>query len=210
MVEEVITMHTTNNSPCAEVIESSLSGWTGQCWQWDMCPSFGSLVTISTRVRTLFGLVYEITTGSMDPGRYPCVYQKTQEELRAEQPQIFEFLKTTFSSMIVGYQQGESLIYMRSPEPPAIHAFIGQVTVVEASQFFASDRFLHLIFGFTGRPVNNDELLLAVLKYQSDAGILTYERARMYVRTYALLVGNDYRRLKFFSQRVTDTLATVQ
>ena len=88
--------------PCAEIIESSLQTFLGQCWQWDIMPQFGSLVIAQNGNRPLFGLVYQIQTGSMDPTRYPFAYQKTHEELRAEQPQIFEFLKTSFSCLCVG------------------------------------------------------------------------------------------------------------
>ena len=53
-----------NKEPFAEIIESSLSTWRAQCWQWDVIPSYGSLVTITTPERTLFGLVHDIQTGS--------------------------------------------------------------------------------------------------------------------------------------------------
>ena len=57
------------------------------------------MVTIQAPGRTVCGIVHQVQTGSMDPVRYPFAYQKTEAELRAEQPQIFEFLKTTFSCL---------------------------------------------------------------------------------------------------------------
>src|SRR5579862_8462004 len=58
----------------AEVIEGSLTGWLAQSWSWDIFPSFGSLVTVESRKRTIFGIVHQVQTGSMDPLRYPFPY----------------------------------------------------------------------------------------------------------------------------------------
>ena len=175
-----------NKTAFAEVIESSLSGWTSQSWQWNRFPIFGSLVTIETQHRTLFGLVCQSQTGSMDPTRYPFPYQKTEQELLAEQPQIFEFLKTTFMSMTVGYTDHGQMVHLLAPEPPHIHAFVQEASKEQATRFFANEQFLHLIFSAAA---------------QQTLGILTQERLRRYVQIYALLIGNDYRRLKFFAQR---------
>jgi len=62
----------------AEVIESSIAGFLAQSWQWDNFPTFGSLVIIKEKRRTLFGIVHQVQTGSMDPMRYPFTYQKTE------------------------------------------------------------------------------------------------------------------------------------
>src|SRR5579872_2541465 len=130
----------------AEVIESSLTGWLAQSWRWDTFPSFGSLITIEEKKRTLFGIVHQVQTGSMDPIRYPFPYQKTEEELLREQPQIFEFLKTTFSCVTIGYQEKGSLFYLVSPEPPKIHSFISHPPIEITKTFFSNMRYLHLLF----------------------------------------------------------------
>jgi hypothetical protein len=195
-----------NKNAFAEVIESSLSGWVAQSWQWNRFPLFGSLVTIESKKRTLLGLIYQINTGSMDPTRYPFPYQKTESELLAEQPQIFEFLKTTFLSMTVGYIEHGHTTHLLAPEPPHIHAFVQEASKTESQVFFSSEQFLHLIFGSLA-PVNLDELLLANLNYQKKLGILTQERLNRFVETYALLIGKDYRRLKFFAQRIEHSIA---
>ena len=184
----------------AEVIESSLVGWTSQSWQWNRFPSFGSLVTIENNQRTLFGLVYQANTGSMDPARYPFPYQKTEKELLAEQPQIFEFLKTTFLSMTVGYLDNGRIVHLLAPEPPHIHAFVQEASLTESKLFFSNEQFLYLIFT-SSAPINLDELLLATFNYQKKQGFLTQERLNKYIETYAILIGNDYRRLKIFTHR---------
>ncbi len=190
-----------SNKPFAEVIESSLHGWLAQSWQWDTFPSFGAIVTIQGKKRTHFGIVHQIQTGSMDPIRYPFPYQKTEEELLKEQPQIFEFLKTTFSCLIIGYQEKGHIYYMMAPEPPKIHAFVQPISLDLAKQFFSSQKYLHLLFSLSNQIANLDELLLAVLKQQGQLDTLSEAKLAAFIEDFSLLTGNDYRRLKLFLQR---------
>lgn len=194
------------NKPYAEIIQSSLQSFLGQCWQWNQTPAFGSLVAIESKNRTVFGLVYQIETGSMDPGRYPFPYQKTHEELLAEQPQIFEFLKTTFSCISLGYEQKGRVYYLMPPEPPLIHSFIASATPEQSRLFFSQNRYLNLLFGAGNLVPNLDELLLALLKAQSDHNSTKNDRLNDFLQTYSLLTGNDYRRLKLFLQRIEGIL----
>ncbi|MDP3889379.1 MAG: hypothetical protein Q8Q25_02440 [bacterium] len=189
------------NKPFAEVIESSLHGLLAQSWQWDYFPPFGSLIIIEGLHRTLFGIVYQVQTGSMDPVRYPFAYQKTEQELLKEQPQIFEFLKTTFSCLILGYQEKGKLFYLLAPEPPKIHSFITPASIELSKRFFNRANYLHLLFGFSHLVGNLDELLLAILKHKTELNILTEEKLHQFIQTYSLLTGNDYRRIKLFLQR---------
>lgn len=185
----------------AEVIESSLNTWKGQSWHWDNFPQFGSLITIAAKERIFYGLVYDIQTSSLDPHRTPIAYQKTEAELKTEQPQIFEFLRTTFSCITVGYLQDNRLFYQLAPEPPKIHAFITPATQDQISEFFSEEHYLHLLFSYPHQSIALDELLLALLKKLSDLKILTEPQLVKFLETFSLLTANDYRRLKIFLQR---------
>lgn len=195
--------HLNNSKPFAEVIESSLHGWLAQSWQWDTFPTFGSMVMIENKnnKRTVFGIVHQIQTGSMDPVRYPFAYQKTEEELLKEQPQIFEFLKTTFSCLVLGYQEKSKLFFTLAPEPTKIHAFVKPMPQDVSKQFFYTDQYLHVLFGLANHVTNLDELILATLRYQTELGIINTKKISNVAQTYSLLTGNDYRRLKLFLQR---------
>jgi hypothetical protein len=190
-----------DNKPFAEIIDSSLHGSIAQSWEWNSFPAFGSLITVSSNNRTLFCLVHQIKTGSMDPMRYPFPYQKTEEELRKEQPQIFEFLKTTFSCLTVGYKQKGTLYHLLAPEPPKIHSFVQSASKEQGQEFFSNDKYLHLIFSLANNVFNLDELLLALLNYQKQLEILNEKKMNRFIHTFSLLTGNDYRRLKLFLQR---------
>ena len=190
-----------HNQAFAEVIESSLHGWVAQSWQWDKFPTFGSLVTISGSKRTAIGIVHQIQTGSMDPIRYPFPYQKTEEELLREQPQIFEFLKTSFSCLTIGYYEKGKIYYLLCPEPVKIHAFVTPASRDLCQQFFSSDQYLHLLFSLSSQVFNLDELILAMLKNLKTTDLLTQAKVTAFVDTFSLLTGNDYRRIKLFLQR---------
>lgn len=203
----------------AEVIESSLDKILAQSWQWDYFPEFGSLVSIESNNKTTLGLVTHIQTGSMDPMRYPFPYKKTEQELLKEQPQIFEFLKTTFKVQVVGYINGTSsaetssaetssvetscIQYLLPTKPCKIHSFIRKVDSKIAKQFFSNAKFLHLLFAFGNSIENLDELLLAVMKKLEQHKMLSKELMQDFCQTFSLLTGNDYIRLKIFLQRAT-------
>ena len=189
------------NQSFAEVIESSLIIWKAQSWHWDVFPAFGSLITIATPERTVFGLVYHIQTESLDGNRTPFAYQKTEEELKNQQPQIFEFLQTTFSCLTVGFLEHNKLLYQLAPEPPKIHAFVSHARTEETCQFFSDEQYLHLLFNAGHHIVTLDELLLAILKKRSELGLLNQEQIARFIETFSLLTSNDYRRLKLFLQR---------
>lgn len=193
------------NKPFSEVIESSLQGWMAQSWQWNQFPSFGSLVAITGKKRIVFGIVHQIRTGSMDPARYPFPYKKTEEELLKEQPQIFEFLKTTFSCLTVGYKEEKTMRYLLVPEPPTIHSFVAVASPHLQREFFAQTDYLHLLFGCS-QLFNLDELLLAVLKYQTMINGIASDTLDHFIDLFSLLAGNDYRRLKIFLSRAQNII----
>lgn len=190
----------------AEVIESSLNNWKAQCWKWDIFPAFGSLVTIKNKNRTLFGIVNDIETGSGDSVRLPFAYKKTEEELKIEQPQIFEFLVTTFSCITVGFIQDDKLLYQISPEPPKIHSFVSLADINDIKLFFSNELYLYILFSYQNQNFSLDELLLSIIKQLSDLDILNEEVMSRFVETFSLLTANDYRRLKIFLQRAEPIL----
>jgi len=197
----------TQKNSFAEIIESSLHTWRAQSWRWDDFPQFGSLVTLQTAERTVYGIVHQIETGSLDTQRTPFAFQKTEEELLREQPQIFAFLKTTFSCLTVGYKENRTLLYQWAPEPPKIHAFVARASRQEYEEFFSSEQYIHSLFGHSNQSLPIDELLLALLKQLADRNLVTEELLAQFVATFSLMTGNDYRRLKLFLQRVTPCLS---
>lgn len=189
------------NKPFGEVVESSLHHIKAQTWQWDSFPRYGSLVSIDQKESTYIGLVYEITTGSIDPSRSPFAYQKTEEELKREQPQIFAFLKTTFSCIMLGAMQHEKCSYCVPSHPTKIHGFVTETSPSASYQFLVRPLWMQRLFSLGGLVPNIDELLLAVLAEQQRSKGWEKRQLHDFMQTYSLLTGNDYRRIKLFLGR---------
>ena len=190
-----------NSNYCAEIIQSTTGSWIAQSWEWDSAPPLGSLIVVHQKQQNHLGIVCEIETGSIEPGRQPFAYQKSEEELRREQPQIFEFLRTTFSCVGVGHIINGRLTYALAPTPPKIHSFVGQADRENAGRFFANESYLHLLSNNPNLSCKLDELLLAILTYRRNNGLLQEDGMARFVETYAMLIGSDYRRVRLFLQR---------
>lgn len=191
----------------AEILESSITTWKAQSWQWDAIPEFGSLVVATSHGRIVFGIIYDITTGPIDPIRQPVAYQKTEEELLKEQPQIFEFLTTSFSCVAIGYQEQGQFFYNLPPQPPKMHTFVGHATTEQYQQCFASEQFLQLLFNST-LQLNLQELLLAIIKHQLNRKTLTKKRLNGFIESFFMLNKNNYLQTKMFLSRLQQLLAT--
>lgn len=192
----------------AEIIQSSLQTFTAQSWQWDSFPTFGSLVAVNAHDKIIFGLVYAIQTGSLDPYRTAFAYKKTEEELRIEQPQIFEYMHTTFFCLIVGFLKHDVVFYQIAPEPPKMHAFVRLATPDEMERFFKSCAYLHIILK-TNIQIQVDELLISLLQTQAEHKLLSLESCIAFIETIQLIVGEDYRRLKILIDRSESILSKV-
>jgi hypothetical protein len=202
-------MNNQNNKTCfAEILESNITTFNAQCWQWDTNLEFGSLVTATSNDRTIFAIIYDIKTGPTDPIRQPVTYQKTQEELVLEQPQIFEFLTTSFSCVAIGYtQQAGKILYNLPPQPAKMHTFVHHATPEQYQQFFASDHFLHLLSN-ANLPLNLQELLLAIIQHQLTRKIVTKKRLNEFIESFFMLNKNNYLQTKMFLARLEQLLLT--
>ena len=232
-VMEIITNNAFEPNAFAEIIESSCSKFLAQSWDAKVMPKLGSLIQVKTNDTIIFGIITSIQTGSQDPMRYPFTYQKTEEELKREQPQIFEFLKTTFDIQIVGYQPVErtpachaspsvealredrklvsvsqfssnkTINYSLPSTPPKIHSFVKNSNTNTIKNFFSKTEFLSLLFN--AQISNLDEILLTILKNLNTTNQTRgFDKIFLnkFCSDFALLSGNDYKRLKLFLKRV--------
>lgn len=199
-----------NNQSFAEVIEGNLSSWTGQSWKWDNIPEFGSLVITTSNQIKMYGIVCNIQTGSSDPVRKPIAYQKTEEELLRDQPQIFEFLQTKFNCIAVGYEQNDSIFYHIPSQPAKIHSFIYKADSNEYKAFFSNNQFLNILFNQQSQILNIDELLLAIIKNLQEKKCLDKSNLHDFIETFSILSKNDYQKLKIFLHRMQSMMPNLQ
>lgn len=197
-------METIRNSTFfAEIIESSLQKWKVQSWQWSTRPDFASLVAAQDSNNTLFGIISHIETSSGQLGRTPFPYQKTEEELMRECPHIFAFLQTHFTCFTLGYREHDKgILYQYAPQSPKIHTFVRPATPDEMKLFFSDNRYLTMLFNGNHEACLLDELLLGLIRLRIQHNLLSKEQLSGFIETFSLLIGNDYRRLKLFLNRI--------
>jgi hypothetical protein len=196
-----------SSKPYAEVIESSLRTFVAQCWSFDAVPAFGSLCSIAleeTHPRTtVFAVIHQIQTGSTDPTRHITPYQKTHQELREQHPQIFAFLKTTFSCTVLGYAQSSKMHYEVAPRPVPVHSFITPVDFDQGKLFFASLQFVHLLSNATEQMGSIDDVLIALTSQAIEHKFAKSTLVKDMVDHVSVLAKNDYHRLRLFAQRMS-------
>lgn len=185
-----------------EVVHSTIAQWSTQAWQWDEYPEFGAVVCLDSGPIQIFGVVYYIKTGSDDPVRQAFAYQQSEAELQREQPQIFAFLKTDFSSIPLGYKIGTHFVYALPPRPPKMHTFVRLAIQDELAALLNGAGVVHALFSQYSRIEYFEELLLAFLRYLEQYSLVSRALLIQVSEQLSLVTANDYRRLKMFMDRV--------
>ncbi len=167
-----------------EVIESSTSEFTAQAHQLHGAPSFGRFVVVDSEAAIL-GIVYNAYTQSVEANRRPTAYGKTEEELRLEQPQIFELLRTYFEVLVIGYFDTDQPLPILPPQPARIHSFVRLCDDEQVRACTETDEFMRCICNGARTPT--DDLLIACLRHAIQC--------RNGDRAYLVRMGKDLSRL---------------
>ncbi len=123
-----------------------------------------SSITLDTLVEgTVYAVVWQASTTSLDPSRRPMAYGMSESQLREEQPQIFELLQTEFSALpIATVEQGRLRMTLPS-RPPRLHAFVGACTAEEVCTLTDTPDLLRAILTAPAE-VPMDALLIACIR----------------------------------------------
>lgn len=191
----------TERTYVGEVVESSTTELIAEARELHGAPSFGQFIRIEAEMPVV-GIVFNVFTHSIEPNRRPTAYGKTEEELRLEQPQIFELLHTEFQVLVIGYLDGRTPVQILPPQPARIHSFVHLCSDEEIEAFTHTDDYLRSILNTAKVPT--DELVIAVLRHTL--------RAHAHSRTYLVrmgkelsrLMGDDYNRLSSIIRRVAN------
>jgi hypothetical protein len=185
-----------------EVVESSTTTLVAEARRLHGAPDFGAFVRIESNGQELVGVVHNARTQSTEPNRRPMAYGKTEAELRREQPQIFELLRTQFEVFVLGFLDGTGMVHLFPPQPARIHSFVFPCMPEQVRIVTEDPQFLRSILEAPGLPT--DELLLATLRHalgerQEDSreylGMMGAELSR--------LLRDDYDRLSSLVRRIT-------
>ena len=110
-----------------EVVEASVSHLVAQCHRLGEPPALGSLVRTSDGGLDRYGVVYDSSTRSIDPGRrFMALGQEevSQEDVYRSHPELSQLLRTDFEALVVGYRDRGAFRHFLPPRPAAIHAFV--------------------------------------------------------------------------------------
>jgi hypothetical protein len=193
-----------------EVIASATTFFTAQALRdpdaglnMPKAPPFGSFVRahLEDEGIDVFGVVYHAETTSFDATHRPMALNLSRQELREQQPQIFELLRTDFSLVITGFRDEGRIHHYLPPCPPQVHDFVYACTVTEVAAITDSMDFLRTLITFSQAP--SEELAASVIRtaYRLRGEDRTFLLAAG--RTLANLLRNDYDRLGAVMQRLT-------
>ncbi len=181
-----------------EVIEASTTDFVAQCYELYQSPPLGSLVKTTDLPVELYGIVYNATTTSLEPGRRPIARGKdeaSEEEIYRSSPQLLKLLRSEFSALVVGHKQGDKLYHYLPPKPARIHSFVYLCNPEEMKEFSQSFDFLNILIN-THLPVSAEELVAACLRQMCQV----YEDSHAFLvaagKELAILLGGEFNRLK--------------
>ena len=187
-----------------EVIEASTTDFVAQCYELYQSPPLGSLVKTRDQDVELYGIVYNATTTSLEPGRRPIARGKdevAEEEVYRTSPQLLKLLRSEFSALVVGHRQGDKLYHYLPPKPARIHGFVYLCPLEEVKEFSQSFDFLNILVN-TRLPVSVDEIVAASLRQMSQA----YEDPRAFLvaagKELAILLSGQFNQLKAILGRI--------
>ncbi len=181
-----------------EVIETSTTVFTAQCYELYGSPALGSLVKTGDGTIEQYGIVYEAVTAGIEPGRRPIARGKDEsdeEGVYKNNPQLLKLLRTEFSSLVVGYRQEDRIAHYLPPRPARIHSFVRECDDAEVREFSRSFDFLNIIVS-SGIPVPVEEVVAASLRTMSRV----YDEPETFLiaagKELAMLLGSEFNRLK--------------
>ena len=187
-----------------EVIESSTTGFSAQCYELYELPPLGSLVKTTEGEIELYAVVYQATTKGLEPGRKPIARGKdetSEEAIFQSSPQLSKLLRSEFSALVVGHKQGDKIQQYLPPHPARIHSFVHACTPEEIKTFSQACGFLNILVN-AELETPSDELIAAALRLMST----THDDSRAFLvgagKELAALLGQDYARLRAVLERI--------
>jgi hypothetical protein len=160
----------------AEVIEADTLRFEAECSRLYGAPAFGSFVRVeggsaslggveqaaSRRPTAVFGVVSRIATAATDPGRRTQALHLPPERLAERMPQLQLVLRTCFTAIVVGYEDGGDIRPYLPPRPPEIHRFVHDCSPTEVEQLTWEPDFLRVLAAAPEAPIE-DVLAAAIL-----------------------------------------------
>lgn len=120
------------NAAFGEVVQNKIDQILIECWASQDAakieiPAFAGLVKIISAWGTAFACVHAINTESRFASGKGMAFGLTSEQLKIEQPQVFDFIVTTLEAKVFAYVENndtrQQLLFGVAPRPAEMHAF---------------------------------------------------------------------------------------
>jgi hypothetical protein len=187
-------MNNQTSTKIAEVIEASTAQFAAQSYELYALPPLGSLV----RTGDIYGIVCHAGTAGLEPGRRPIARGKdeaSEDAVYQSSPQLLKILRSEFTAVVAGYQEGDKIYQYLPPQPARIHGFVYLCQPDEVREFSRQFGFLNILI-YAPLPIPTEELIAAALRQMSQA----QEDSRAFLvaagKEMANLLSSDFIRLK--------------
>jgi len=185
-----------------EVVQSSTSGFTAQCYELHQPPPFGSLVRVKVDDVVIYAVVSGATTASIEAGRRPVARgrgEEAEEGVFSANPQLDKLLRTDFDGLVVGHRDGDRLNHYLPPQPAKIHSFVYACESDEVAAFNKSLDYLSILIYAEHQA---DELIAASLRHAATTRGDSREFLVRAGKELASLLADDTTRLNSILRRI--------
>jgi hypothetical protein len=159
----------TEEARLGEVIEASTMGFSAQCYELYQSPALGSIVTTREGEMGLYGLVYNVSTAGIEPGRRPVARGKdetSEADVYRSNPQLLKLLRSEFQVLVVGFEFEGKIRQFLPPNPARIHSFVYACPEEKVLLFSRSFDFLNILLK-SRLEIPVEELVAATLRQMS-------------------------------------------
>ena len=187
---------TRDSGPVGEIVETSVAEFTAQACRFGVAPPFGGFVKVDLPDSTVYGVVYAIRSGSVDPGGRPVMRGRDgmrDAAIYAENPDLEQVLRTEFTALAIGFEEGGVLRPYLPPQPPPLHWSVRECSTAETVRLTDSLDYFRSVLTASQAPADallSANIRLARLARAGDSGFTV--RAG---RELATLLKHDYPRL---------------
>jgi len=187
-----------------EIVESTSTEFTAECYELHELPALGSLVKVTAVEMEIFGIVCQSGTAGIEPGRHPVARGKdeaSEEAVYQSSPQLMKLLRSEFQVLVVGHKiNGKTYQYLPS-KPAHIHAFVQACSPEDIKQFSQSFDFLNIMLN-NRLQIPTEELVAAGLREMSKAHADPHAFLIAAGKSLTVIFSGDYQRLKTILARL--------
>ena len=166
-----------DNKIIGEIIEVSSRSAIAQSYELYDCPPIGSVIKCGDDTEDIYGVITNIETRSIDPGRRPNPKGPgfaEVNELYKSNPEITHLMKTEFNIVFIGYKHENVTTISIPPTPPRIFSFISTLPEDEMINIFSDEGLVKFIVN-SNMELKDDVIIMIISKYLNSKKTKTEE-----------------------------------